>query len=99
MTCGRFALTNSPTRWSDSPKRHEPGHRRSVSNHSRAIATAGAPVATRGRGVTGTCLCLSTLNTRVLKSTIGRLKEIDSMSSTTLTFPTPVSLGSLDQYI
>jgi len=35
----------------------------------------------------------------VLKSTIGRLKEIDSISSTTLAFPTPASLGSLDHYI
>jgi RNA polymerase sigma-32 factor len=35
----------------------------------------------------------------VLKSTIEHLKEIDSMSSTTLAFPTPASLGSLDHYI
>src|ERR1700737_318681 len=99
MTCGHFAPTNSPTRWSVRPKRRHPAHCRSVSNYLQATPVAGVVVATRDRRVAGTHRRLSTLNTRVLKSTLGRLEEIDSMSSTTLTFPTPASLGSLDHYI
>src|SRR5258708_37782943 len=96
MICGRSPPRTSSKRWSDAHPGRTAGPRAHTHVGGPVHRSVQGPLSSLPRP--GTCCPLSTLRYRVLKSSKGS-KEKSSMSTTTLAFPTPASLGSIDHYI